>query len=66
MVYVIDPAGAVQLVNYPGFNDIREHINNTTQELLSHTDVFALVVDVNRGVTRAARKNRYHVASISQ
>jgi len=53
LVYVIDPpTGAVSLINYPGFNDIRDHVNRTVEELLGHTDLFALVVDVSRGVSK--------------
>lgn len=51
MVYVVDPAGAVQLINYPGFNDFRAEVNRNTDALLGHTDLFALVVDISRGVT---------------
>ena len=36
--HAYDPVGAVQLINYPGFNDFRKHVNSKTDELLGHTD----------------------------
>ena len=51
-VYPLGSSGAVQLVNYPGFNDVRESVNAHTQDYLHHTDVFLMVVDITRGVSQ--------------
>ena len=44
--------GNAVLVNYPGFNDYRSHVNKYTDDLLHHTDVFVMVVDINRGISK--------------
>lgn len=41
----------MELLNFPGFNDVRELVNNHVQERLNHSDVFIFVVDINRGVS---------------
>lgn len=50
-VYELGNTGAVHLVNYPGFNDIRSEVNDQTHDLLHYTDVFLMVVDLSRGVS---------------
>jgi small GTP-binding protein len=50
MIYDIGNTGAVQLVNYPGFNDIQQGVNNHVNDILRYTDVFIVVVDISRGV----------------
>lgn len=50
-LYELGPTGAVHLVNYPGFNDIRQEVNDQTHDLLHYTDVFLMVVDIARGVS---------------
>lgn len=49
--YPLGSSGAVELLNFPGFNDVRELVNNHVQERLNHSDVFIFVVDINRGVS---------------
>lgn len=49
--YSLGDSGAVSLVNYPGFNDIREDVNEDTESFLHHTDIFIHVVDLTRGVS---------------
>lgn len=51
MVYSMGSSGAVSLVNYPGFNDIREDVNKHTEDFIRHTDVFIHVVDITRGIS---------------
>jgi len=50
-VYEQDEDGSVQLVNFPGFNDFRPDVESLTNDHLNHTDIFVLVVDVNRGIS---------------
>ncbi len=42
----------VKVVNYAGFNDIRDNVNEETFDHLAHTDVFIWVLDVMRGATK--------------
>ena len=49
--YPLGSSGAVELLNFPGFNDVRELVNNHVEERLNHSDVFIFVVDINRGVS---------------
>ncbi len=51
-IYKLGSSDAVQLVNYPGFNDIRQNVNDQTHDLLHYTDVFIMVVDISRGVSQ--------------
>lgn len=51
IIYDLGDTGAVHLVNYPGFNDIRCEVNDQTHDLLHCTDVFLMVVDLARGVS---------------
>jgi small GTP-binding protein len=51
MIYELGNTGAVQLVNYPGFNDIRKDVNDHVNDMLRYTDVFIVVVDLARGVS---------------
>lgn len=48
-IYKLDASGAVHLVNYPGFNDTRSSVNQHVEDMLPYTDVFLMVVDINRG-----------------
>lgn len=48
--YDLGDSGAVQLVNYPGFNDVSNEVNEHIQDYLHHTDVFLIVIDISRGV----------------
>lgn len=50
-VYPLDGKGNAYIVNYPGFNDYRERVNQLTDDYLHHTDVFVMVVDIMRGVS---------------
>jgi uncharacterized protein YaaW (UPF0174 family)/GTPase SAR1 family protein len=50
-IYELGASGAVHLVNYPGFNDTRNHVNQHVEDMLPYTDVFLMVVDINRGVS---------------
>ncbi|MCK6532031.1 MAG: GTP-binding protein [Polyangiaceae bacterium] len=50
-VYESDPAGTIKVVNYPGFNDYRADVEAATDDFLHHTDVFLVIVDMNRGCT---------------
>jgi small GTP-binding protein len=51
VIYDLGSTGAVQLVNYPGFNDVREDVNVHVRDMLRYTDVFIIVVDLARGVS---------------
>jgi uncharacterized protein YaaW (UPF0174 family) len=51
MIYPIGEHGNAQIVNYPGFNDYREDVNQHIDEYLRHTDVFVMVVDSSRGIS---------------
>lgn len=42
---------AVFLTNYPGFNDTRAEVDQELKDNLHHTDVFIMIVDINRGVS---------------
>ena len=48
--YPLNKRGNAFIVNYPGFNDYREAVNKHTDDYLHHTDVFVMVVDINRGI----------------
>ncbi len=50
-VYELGDEGRIQIINYPGFNDYRAKVNERTDDLLHHTDVFVMVVDLSRGVS---------------
>lgn len=50
-IYELDDSGSVQLMNFPGFNDIRNDVNERVHDLLRHPDVFILVIDISRGVS---------------
>jgi small GTP-binding protein len=50
-VYELGGSGAVQLVNFPGFNDIRPDVESLARDHLNHTDVFLMIVDLTRGVS---------------
>ncbi|HNH53120.1 MAG TPA: ubiquinol-cytochrome C chaperone family protein [Nitrosomonas sp.] len=51
-IYKLGDSDAIQLVNYPGFNDIRQDVNDQTHDLLQYTDVFVMVVDITRGISQ--------------
>lgn len=51
MIYPIGEHGNAQIVNYPGFNDYREDVNQHILEYLRHTEVFVMVVDSSRGIS---------------
>lgn len=51
MIYPIGEHGNAQIVNYPGFNDYREEVNQHIDDYLRHTDVFVMVVDSTRGIS---------------
>jgi uncharacterized protein YaaW (UPF0174 family)/GTPase SAR1 family protein len=48
--YPLNKRGSAFIVNYPGFNDYRAAVDKHTDDYLHHTDVFVLVVDINRGI----------------
>lgn len=50
-IYQLGESGAVSLINYPGFNDIDEKVNEDLEDNLLHSDVFLTVVDISRGVS---------------
>lgn len=50
-VYSWGFSDAIKVANFPGFNDINETVNSLTKDNLNHTDVFLMVVDINRGVS---------------
>ena len=54
--YDAGDSGAVQLVNYPGFNDVSKDVNEHVEDYLHHTDVFLIVVDISRGVSATEQK----------
>lgn len=44
-----EPNDITRVINFPGFNDLDEKINELTEDHLNHSDLFIMVVDVNRG-----------------
>ena len=50
-VYDLGHTGTIKLINFPGFHDIRPEVNNLVDDNIKHTDLFLLVVDINRGVS---------------
>ena len=50
-IYELGDTGAINLINYPGFNDFRTDVNKLTDDFLHQTDVFLMVVDLTRGVS---------------
>jgi len=40
------------LTNFPGFNDYRKEVNKELDDYIRHMDVFILLVDITRGVTK--------------
>lgn len=50
-VYEQGDSGALQLVNFPGFNDYRPDVESLALDQLNHTDVFLMTVDLTRGVS---------------
>lgn len=54
--YPLNKGGSAFIVNYPGFNDYRETVDKYTDDYLHHTDVFVMVVDINRGISGADTK----------
>jgi small GTP-binding protein len=51
LTYPLNKQGNAFVVNYPGFNDYREGVDKYTDDYLYHTDVFVMVVDINRGIS---------------
>ncbi len=49
--YPLNQRGNAIIVNYPGFNDVRKSVDKYTNDQLHHTDVFVMVVDINRGIS---------------
>jgi small GTP-binding protein len=49
--YSLNKRGNAVIVNYPGFNDFRKSVDKYTDDHLHHTDVFVMVVDINRGIS---------------
>ncbi|WP_164962571.1 GTP-binding protein [Rubrivivax sp. JA1026] len=49
--YELGGGGDAFVSNYPGFNDYRARVNNSTDEALHHTDAFLLVMDATRGIS---------------
>lgn len=50
--YPLNDRGNAVLVNYPGFNDYRNDVDQYTDDQLHHTDAFVMVVDINRGISK--------------
>ncbi|GGE43285.1 hypothetical protein GCM10007421_16860 [Halopseudomonas oceani] len=55
-VYDLGGTGAIQLVNFPGFNDYRPEVESLAKDQLNHTDLFVMIIDVNRGISGADMK----------
>ena len=49
--YPLNKKGNAVIVNYPGFNDYRESVNKYTDDNIHNTDVFVMVIDINRGIS---------------
>ena len=56
-IYALGDSGGIQLINYPGFEDVREKINRDTRNKLDLTDIFLLVLDSNRGGSKLDKGN---------
>ncbi len=56
VVYPLNDRGTTVIINYPGFNDYRRSVDKYTDDYLHHTDVFVMVVDINRGISGADTK----------
>jgi small GTP-binding protein len=52
-IYDLGKTGAVQAVNFPGFDDFREDVNEHARDMLRYIDVLILVIDISRGVSGA-------------
>ncbi|MFL7866351.1 GTPase [Vibrio cincinnatiensis] len=50
-LYPLDEDYAINLINFPGFNDISPSVNSLTLEHLHNVDIFVMVVDLARGVS---------------
>lgn len=49
--YPLNKRGNAVIINYPGFNDYRSSVDKYTDDYLHHTDVFVMVIDINRGIS---------------
>ncbi len=54
--YPLGNTETASVINYPGFNDYRPKVNTNTDEMLNHTDVFLMVVDVCGGISGGDQK----------
>jgi len=50
-VYLWGNNDAIRVMNFPGFNDTDMDVNSLTKDHLNHTDLFLMVVDLNRGIS---------------
>ncbi|EKF9975145.1 GTPase [Vibrio cholerae] len=50
-LYPLDEDHAINLINFPGFNDINPSVNSLTHEHLHNVDIFVMVIDLARGVS---------------
>ncbi|EPZ8238429.1 GTPase [Vibrio fluvialis] len=50
-LYPLDEDYAINLINFPGFNDISPSVNSLTHEHLHNVDIFVMVADLARGVS---------------
>lgn len=50
-IYPLEDTGTINLINFPGFNDVKTDVNALIENHLHHTDVFLMVVDLTRGVS---------------
>ncbi|MCE7592076.1 GTPase [Vibrio fluvialis] len=50
-LYPLDEDYAINLINFPGFNDINPSVNSLTHEHLHNVDIFVMVIDLARGVS---------------
>ncbi|MBY8190321.1 GTPase [Vibrio fluvialis] len=50
-LYPLDEDYAINLINFPGFNDINPSVNSLTREHLHNVDIFVMVIDLARGVS---------------
>lgn len=56
VIYPLNKRGNAVIINYPGFNDYRASVDKYTDDYLHHTDVFVMVVDINRGISGTETK----------
>jgi len=66
VVYALNDRRTSVIVNYPGFNDHRKSVDKYTDDYLHHTDVFVMVVDINRGISRSDTRTLEKIKSFGK